>query len=102
MILAGVLYAAIFKRAANDFHGGWLFGASYGFLIWMIAPITLWQLFTGGRSLSEGRHGALRRQFLYGIALGLAFPWIHGLVQTGSTVRQSTSTATEHFGREFK
>src|SRR5690348_5501325 len=44
MILAGVVYAAVFKRAANDRRGGWLFGASYGFLLWIIAPISLLQL----------------------------------------------------------
>src|SRR4051812_22662635 len=44
MIIAGVIYGAIFKRAANDRRGGWIFGASYGFLLWTIAPITIWQL----------------------------------------------------------
>src|SRR5437762_754868 len=29
---AGALYGAIFRRAANDRRGGWLFGLSYGFL----------------------------------------------------------------------
>ena len=83
MILAGVIYAAIFKRAANDYHGGWLFGASFGFLIWMVAPISLWQLLTG-RPIVVGRAamGLFAANVLYGAALGLAFPWIHSLIQT--------------------
>jgi hypothetical protein len=82
MTLAGILYAAIFKRAANDRQGGWLFGAAYGFLLWMLAPITLWQLVTphpvvvGGAAM--GLFGA---QVFYGLVLGLIFPRIHQLVQ---------------------
>ena len=82
MTLAGMLYAAIFKRAANDCEGGWLFGISYGFLLWMLAPITLWQLVTphpvvvGGAAM--GLFGA---QVFYGLVLGLIFPRIHQLVQ---------------------
>src|SRR5215203_1560145 len=53
MILAGVAYAALFKRAANDCSGGWIFGAAYGFLLWMIAPITMWQLL-GSQPLAVG------------------------------------------------
>ncbi len=34
VLLAGVLYGQMFQRAANDRHGGWLFGLAYGFLIW--------------------------------------------------------------------
>ena len=42
-VLAGLLYAAIFKRSANDREGGWLFGAAYGFLLWMLGPVTILQ-----------------------------------------------------------
>src|SRR6478672_923976 len=34
MVLAGLVYAVVFKRAANDRQGGWLFGISYGFAVW--------------------------------------------------------------------
>jgi hypothetical protein len=82
MILAGLLYAAVFKRAANDFHGGWLFGASFGFLLWMVTPITLWQLIAA-QPIAVGRAamGLFGAHILYGLTLGLVFPWIHILIQ---------------------
>lgn len=82
MVVAGLLYAGVFKRAANDFHGGWLFGASFGFLLWMVAPVTLWQLLTG-RPIAVGTAamGLFAGHILFGIALGLVFPWVHFLLQ---------------------
>jgi hypothetical protein len=83
MVVAGVLYAAIFRRAANDFNGGWLFGASYGFLLWMVGPITVWQLVTA-HPIAVGRAamGLFAGHVLYGIALGLTFPWVHSWLET--------------------
>lgn len=83
MILAGMLYAAVFKRAANDCKGGWLFGISYGFLIWMAAPVTLWQLVTS-QPIVIGRAamGLFGAHLLYGLALGTVYPYIHWLLQT--------------------
>ena len=83
MIVAGIIYAAIFKRAANDCNGGWIFGASYGFLLWMIAPVTIWQLI-GSRQLAVGTAamGLFAAHVLYGFTLGLVFPWIHFLIQS--------------------
>ena len=83
MIFAGVLYAAVFKRAANDRRGGWLFGASYGFLLWIITPITLWQAITA-RPLVVGRAamGLFGAHVLFGVILGAIFPWVHRFVQT--------------------
>ena len=81
-VLAGLLYAAIFKRSANDREGGWLFGAAYGFLLWMIAPLTLWQLITS-RPVAVGKAamGLFGAQVLYGLVLGLIYPRVHSLVQ---------------------
>ncbi|HEX6125365.1 MAG TPA: hypothetical protein VFZ23_08320 [Pyrinomonadaceae bacterium] len=83
MVLAGMIYAAIFKRAANDCRGGWIFGASYGFVLWMIAPITMWQLL-GSRELAVGTAamGLFGAHVLFGLALGTVFPWIHFLIQS--------------------
>ena len=82
MILAGVVYAAIFKRAANDRRGGWLFGASYGFLLWIIAPISLLQLFNSTPvAVGPAAMGLFGAHVLYGLVLGLIFPWIHFLIQ---------------------
>ena len=83
MLVAGILYAAIFKRAANDREGGWLFGASFGFLVWLIAPITLWQLVTSRQiAVGSAAMGLFGAHVLYGLVLGTAFPWIHSLVQS--------------------
>lgn len=83
MVLAGILYAAIFKRAANDRRGGWLFGASYGFVLWIIAPITLWQLITPRPFVvGTAAMGLFGAHVVFGVVLGLVFPWIHIFVQT--------------------
>src|SRR5688500_3550049 len=81
--VAGVVYAAIFRRAANDLRGGWLFGSSYGFLIWMLGPVAIWQLATG-RPLATGLAalGLYGAQVVYGLALGGSFPYINRLVQS--------------------
>src|SRR5215204_1315344 len=44
MTVIGGLYGRVFSRAANDWRAGWLFGLSYGFLIWMLGPVTALQL----------------------------------------------------------
>ncbi len=82
MIIAGIIYAQIFKRAANDRHGGWLFGISYGFLLWMLGPVTVWQ-FAAGRPLATGypAMGLFGSQLLYGLILGIIYPRIHSLIQ---------------------
>ena len=82
MIIAGVIYGAVFKRAANDRSGGWIFGASYGFLLWMIAPISIWQILTS-RALAVGTAaiGLFGAHVVYGLVLGFVFPWIHSLIQ---------------------
>lgn len=83
MVAAGIIYAAIFKRAANDCSGGWIFGASYGFLLWMIAPVTILQII-GSRQLAVGTAamGLFAAHILYGFTLGLVFPRVHFLIQS--------------------
>ena len=82
-VIAGVLYAAVFRRAANDPQGGWLFGISYGFLIWMLSPLTLWQIIAD-RPMMLGRSaiGVFAAHVFFGFVLGVAFRWIDLLVQT--------------------
>ena len=81
-IAGGALYGRVFSRAANDPRGGWLFGISYGFLLWMVGPVTALQL-TLGRPLAVGvaAIGILMAHIGYGLALGLMYPWIHKLLQ---------------------
>ena len=82
MIIAGAIYGRVFSRAANDPRAGWLFGISFGFLLWMIGPVTILQ-WTLGRPLALGvaAMGVLGAHLLYGLSLGLLFPWIHKSLQ---------------------
>lgn len=80
--LAGALYGAVFRRAASDRRGGWLFGISYGFLLWMLGPIALLQTILG-RPLATGSAamGVLGGNLVSGLVLGLLFRPMHRLVQ---------------------
>jgi len=82
MILAGIAYAAIFKRAANDRQGGWLFGISYGFLLWVLGPVTIWQTISN-RPVATGHAamGLFGAQVIFGLVLGLLFPAVHSFLQ---------------------
>ena len=81
--IAGVVYGAIFRRAAGDRRGGWLFGLSYGFLLWMLGPIALLQTVLA-RPLATGvaAMGLLGASLISGLALGLLFRPLHYLVRT--------------------
>jgi hypothetical protein len=82
MSVIGGLYGRVFSRAANDPRAGWLFGISYGFLIWMLGPVMALQLIRhqpvaiGGAAL-----GLLGAHLIFGVALGLSFPSVHKLLQ---------------------
>ena len=82
MSVIGGLYGRVFSRAANDRRAGWLFGISYGFLIWMLGPVMALQLIrhqpvaTGAAAL-----GLLGAHLIFGVALGLLFPSVHKLLQ---------------------
>jgi hypothetical protein len=73
-VLAGVVYALVFGRAANDRHGGWLFGIAYGFLLWMIGPAAALQAILD-RQLVVGTAamGVLGANLASGLLLGLFF-----------------------------
>lgn len=81
--VGGMVYAVIFKRAANDTRGGWLFGISFGFLLWMLGPVALWQTITS-RPVAVGTAamGIFGAHVIYGIVLGLVFPWVHFMFQS--------------------
>jgi hypothetical protein len=82
MTLAGALYGKIFMRAANDRRGGWLFGISFGFLLWMLGPVTILQwLLRRPAVIGVASIGLFAAQVLFGLLLGLLFPWIHSLIQ---------------------
>jgi hypothetical protein len=82
MTLAGMVYGRLFGRAANDKRGGWLFGISFGFLLWMIGPVTALQLIRGQPAATGvAAMGLLGAHLIFGVALGLVFPWAHKLLQ---------------------
>lgn len=82
MIAGGAIYGRVFSRAANDIRGGWLFGISYGFLIWMVGPITgLQWLIDRPIALGVAAMGILGAHLIYGLVLGLLFPPVHRSLQ---------------------
>jgi hypothetical protein len=82
MIAAGAIYGRVFSRAANDVRGGWLFGISYGFLIWMVGPVTVLQwLIDRPVALGFAAMGILGAHLIYGLVLGLLFPPVHKSLQ---------------------
>jgi hypothetical protein len=82
MIVFGAIYGRVFSRAANDIRGGWLFGISYGFLIWMVGPVTALQwLIDHPIALGVAAMGILGAHLVYGLVLGLLFPLVHRSLQ---------------------
>jgi hypothetical protein len=83
--LAGALYGRIFMRAANDRRGGWLFGIGFGFLLWMLGVGALADWLRHA-PLATGRasQALFASHLLYGLVLGLAFPFLHTLIQRRS------------------
>jgi hypothetical protein len=97
-VLAGIVYGGVFQRAASDRRGGWLFGISYGFLLWMLGPITLVQALRGSPlATGTGAMGILGANLLSGLALSLCFRPGHALVRKvlkgGISVRAPRQTA---------
>lgn len=82
LMAAGALYGRVFMRAANDRRGGWLFGIAYGFLLWLIGPVTLahW-LDVGPLAVGVAAQAIFAAHVAFGLGLGLAFPRGHRLVQ---------------------
>jgi len=77
MVAAGAVYGWIFMRAANDRRGGWLFGASYGFLGWMLGPAVFLQWIIGRPvAIGVAAQALLGAHLLYGAVLGICFPFV--------------------------
>jgi hypothetical protein len=90
-VVAGILYGAIFQRAANDVRAGWLFGLVFGFLLWIAAPIFVIPLL-GARFMASGAPatGFLVTFLAWGLFTGLLFPHVHKPLH-------GTLTATKRF-----
>jgi hypothetical protein len=81
-VLAGLVYGGLFQRAAADRRGGWLFGISYGFLLWMLGPITLLQMLLGHPLVTgTAAMGILAANLMSGLMLGLLFRPAHRVVR---------------------
>jgi hypothetical protein len=78
LVLAGLAYAWTFRRAANDRRGGWMFGMSFGFVVWMVTAGVLRAAHLVAIGLPAiGLFGGL---VLHGAATALVFPYIHRLL----------------------
>lgn len=84
LLLGGGLYGRLFQRAANDERGGWLFGLSFGFILWMLAPVPVLQ-WLPDRPILIGHPaiGLLLAQLLWGLILGALFPFVHRRLHAG-------------------
>ncbi len=82
MAITGALYGQIFGGGANDPRGAWLFGLSYGFLLWLVGPVAFLQWVMPVPPLT-GRPamGTVIAQLVYGFALGFVYPYVHRLIQ---------------------
>jgi hypothetical protein len=75
---SGALYGLAFRRAANDRRGGWLFGAAFGFLLWMAAPIVALPLIGGsGMAAGTAATGFFACFLVWGTTVGAVFPFVH-------------------------
>jgi hypothetical protein len=76
--LAGAIYGALFRRGANDLHGGWLFGLAYGLLLWIVAPVIVLPFVPGmGMTAGQAAIGFLVSFLTWGLFLGALFPRVH-------------------------
>src|SRR5215218_6207714 len=98
-VLAGALYGRVFGRAANDRRGGWLFGISYGFLVWMLGPATALQwVLSHPLAVGVAAMGMMGAHLAYGLALGLVFPRIHTLLQCELRKAKQTKDPRKLYG----
>jgi hypothetical protein len=78
MALAGVVYGRVFQRAANDVHGGWLFGMAYGFFLWAAGAVMVLPAVSGGAAPGgTAAIGIFLSLLIWGTGLGASFPHVH-------------------------
>jgi hypothetical protein len=78
VVLGGALYGRVFGRAANDRRGGWLFGISYGYLLWMLGPAGVLQAVLGKPvAVGGAAMGLLFAHLVHGTVSGAIFPHLH-------------------------
>jgi hypothetical protein len=78
MAIAGAAYARIFGRAANNIHGGWLFGMAFGFALWAAGAVLLLPILSGGKApAGAAALGVAVSMLVWGGAIGLLMPFVH-------------------------
>ena len=84
VLIAGAIYGQVFQRAANDRSGSWLFGLSYGYIGWMLGPVTILQWLKGEAVVSGiPAQIVLGAYLLWGLFVGLFYPVLQRLLQAG-------------------
>jgi hypothetical protein len=78
MAAAGAVYCRLFGRAANNLHGGWLFGMAFAFALWAAGAAFILPVVSHG-STPAGRAaiGVFASLLVWGFGLGLINAWIH-------------------------
>lgn len=78
MAVAGAVYARLFGRAANNVHGGWLFGMAFGFALWAGGAVLVLPLLSGGRAPAGiAAIGVALSMLAWGLAIGVLQPFMH-------------------------
>ena len=92
MAVAGAIYCRLFGRAANNLHGGWLFGMAFAFALWAAGAAFILPIVSGG-STPAGRAavGVFASLLVWGCGLGiinaLVHPYLHERIETASESR---------------
>ena len=78
MAIAGAAYARIFGRAANNVHGGWLFGMAFGFALWAAGAVLVLPIVSGGRTpAGPAALGVAMSMLAWGLTIGILMPFVH-------------------------
>ena len=78
MAVAGAFYARSFGRAANNVHGGWLFGMAFGFALWAAGAVLILPVLSGGQApAGPAALGVAVSLLAWGLATGILVPFVH-------------------------
>lgn len=78
MAVAGAVYARVFGRAANNVHGGWLFGMAFGFALWAGGAVLILPVVSGGMTpAGPAALGVVASLLAWGLATGILLPFVH-------------------------
>lgn len=84
MAAAGAIYARMFGRAANNVHGGWLFGMAFGFALWAAGAVLVLPVVSGGRApAGPAALGVALSLLAWGLATGILVPFVHRPLHEG-------------------